>query len=93
MDQMRPELYSVLLSLSLNGYSIFSLMDYILAPYNREDQRITPLRERIEHDTADICLLLHSHNPAGFERVLDSGRVQCTCSVSARRVSQVDKEC
>ena len=57
-------------------------MDYILAPYNREDQRITPLREGIERDTTYICLLLHSHDPTGFERVLDSGRVQCTCSIS-----------
>ena len=80
MDQMRPELDSVLQSLSLNGYSIFSLMDYILAPYNREDQRIIPLREGIERDTADICLLLHSHNPAGLEGVLNFGRAQCTCS-------------
>ena len=82
MDQIRPELDSVLQCLSLNGYSIFSLMDYILAPYNREDQRITPLREGIERDTTYICLLLHSHDPTGFERVLDSGRVQCTCSIS-----------
>lgn len=84
MDQIRPELDSVLQCLSLNGYSksVFSLMDDILrlAPYNREDQRIMPLREGMERDTADICIRLLSHNPSGLERVLNFGRVQCTCS-------------
>ena len=90
MDQMRPELDSVLQCLSLNGYSeIFSLMDDILrlASYNREDQRIMPIREGMERDTADICIRLLSHNPAGLERVLNFGRAQCTCS-SFSAVSQ-----
>ena len=80
MDRVRPELDAVLQSLSLNGYSIFSLVDYILASYNREDQRIKPLREGMERDIADICIRLLSHNPAGLERVLDFWRAQCTCS-------------
>ena len=80
MDRVRPELDTVLQSLSLNGYSIFSLVDYILASYNREDQRMKLLREGMERDIADICIRLLSHNPAGLERVLDFGRAQCTCS-------------
>jgi hypothetical protein len=83
MDQMPPELGPVLQTLSSNGNSIFSLMDYILASHNPEDQRIKPLREGMERDTANICILLLSHNPAGFDRVLDFGirRAQCMCSI------------
>src|ERR1700744_2656349 len=62
MDRLRPEIDTVLQSLSLNGFSIFSLVDYILASYNREDQRIKPLREEMERDIADICIRLLSHN-------------------------------
>ena len=80
MDRLRPELDTVLQSLSLNGFSIFSLVDYILASYNREDQRIKPLREEMERDIADICIRLLSHNPAGLKRVLDFGKAQCMCS-------------
>jgi hypothetical protein len=79
MDQKRPEFDAVLQSLSLNGNSIFSLMDYILASYNREDQRIKPLREGMERDAANICIRLLSHNPAGLDRVLYFGRTQCMC--------------
>ena len=58
----------------------FLVVDYILASYNREDQRIKPLREGMERDIADICIRLLSYNPAGLERVLDFGRAQCKCS-------------
>ena len=58
MDRLRPKLETVLQSLSLKGYSIFSLVDYILAPYDRDDQRMKPLREGMERDIADIYIRL-----------------------------------
>jgi hypothetical protein len=63
--QMRPELDDVLQSLFLNGYSVSSLINDILAHgCNREDRRIKLLREGTERDAADICARLLSHNPA-----------------------------
>ncbi len=60
---MRPELDNVLQCLSLNGYSVFSLIDDILAHgRNREDQRIKFLREGVERDAADICARLLSYD-------------------------------
>ena len=76
MDQLRPELDSVLQCLSLNGYSVFSLIDDILARGNWEDERIKTLREGMERDAADICARLLCHITSGPERVLKFGRVQ-----------------
>ncbi|KAH9037725.1 hypothetical protein EDB84DRAFT_1130150 [Lactarius hengduanensis] len=62
---MRPELNNVLQCLSLSGYSVFSLIDDILAQgCNQEDPRITSLREGVERDAASICARLLNHNPA-----------------------------
>ncbi|KAH9016494.1 hypothetical protein EDB85DRAFT_2279941 [Lactarius pseudohatsudake] len=53
---MRPELDNVLQCLLLNGYSVLSLIDDILAhDRNREDKRIIYLREGVERDAANIC--------------------------------------
>ncbi|KAH9038017.1 hypothetical protein EDB83DRAFT_2677817 [Lactarius deliciosus] len=61
---MRPELNSVLQCLSLNGYSVFSLIDDILAHgCNQEDPGIKILREGVERDAANICARLLNHNP------------------------------
>ncbi|KAH9037999.1 hypothetical protein EDB83DRAFT_2524576 [Lactarius deliciosus] len=61
---MRPELDNVLQSLLLNGYSVFSLINDILAhDRNREYQRIVSFRGGIERDAADICARLLSYNP------------------------------
>ncbi|KAH9169289.1 hypothetical protein EDB89DRAFT_2231385 [Lactarius sanguifluus] len=61
---MRPELNSVLQCLSLNGYSVFSLIDDILAHgCNQEDPGIKLLREGVERDAANICARLLNHNP------------------------------
>ncbi|KAH8996949.1 hypothetical protein EDB86DRAFT_953904 [Lactarius hatsudake] len=61
---MRPELDNVIQSLLLNSYSVFSLIDDILAhDRNREYQRIVLLRGGIERDAADICARLLSYNP------------------------------
>ncbi|KAH9161029.1 hypothetical protein EDB89DRAFT_2235302 [Lactarius sanguifluus] len=62
---MHPELDNVLQSLLLNGYSVFSLIDDILAhDRNRqEDQRIMLLRGGVERDAADICARLLGHDP------------------------------
>lgn len=79
MDKLHPRLDSVLHCLSLNGYSVFSLIDEILTHYDREDERIKLLREGIERDAADICVRLR-HIPSGPERVLEFGRSQCTYS-------------
>ncbi|KAN0131221.1 hypothetical protein V8E53_010925 [Lactarius tabidus] len=73
---MRLELDNVIQCLSLNGYSVFSLIDDILAC--REDERIKLLQEGIERelrDAADICarLLCFDSVPT---RVLKYGRVQ-----------------
>ncbi|KAH8980973.1 hypothetical protein EDB86DRAFT_3247810, partial [Lactarius hatsudake] len=62
---MRPELNDVLKSLSLNGYSVFSLIDDILEQgCNQEDPRIKLLREGVDRDAASICARLLNHNPA-----------------------------
>jgi len=80
MDQLRPELDNVLQCLSLNGYSLFSLIDDIHASCNSncEDERIKTLREGMERDTADICARLLCHITSGPERetVLKFGKVQ-----------------
>ncbi|KAH9037721.1 hypothetical protein EDB84DRAFT_1130057 [Lactarius hengduanensis] len=61
---MHPELDNVLQSLLLNGYSVFSLIDDILAhDRNREDQRIMLLRGGVERDVADICARLLGYDP------------------------------
>ena len=86
MDQLRPELDNVLQSLSLNGYSIFSLINEILPRRNWEDERIKLLREDLERDTADICARLLSHLTSGPERVTKFGRVQCACSALSSNV-------
>ena len=80
MDQLRPELDNVLQCLTLNGYSVFSLISDILARCNWEDERIKILREGMERDAADICARLLCHITSGPERVLKFGRVQCACS-------------
>ena len=67
--------------LSLNGYSVFSLIDDILACQNSEDGRIKLLQEGLEHNAADICARLLCFNFVP-KRVLKCGRVQCTCFVS-----------
>ena len=79
MDQLHPELDSVLQCLSLNGHSVFSLINDILARSNWEDERIKILREGMERDAADICTRLLCHVTSGPERVLKFGRVQCMC--------------
>ncbi|KAH9161649.1 hypothetical protein EDB89DRAFT_2235035 [Lactarius sanguifluus] len=62
---MPPEFNNVLQCLSLNGYSVFSLIDDILAQgCNQEDPRIKSLREGVERDAASICARLLNHNPA-----------------------------
>ncbi|KAH9037710.1 hypothetical protein EDB84DRAFT_1577534 [Lactarius hengduanensis] len=64
LDQMRPELNSVLQCLYLNGYSVFSLIDDILAHgCNQEDPGIKLLREGVERDAENICARLLNHNP------------------------------
>ncbi|KAH8986379.1 hypothetical protein EDB92DRAFT_1273072 [Lactarius akahatsu] len=63
---MRPEPNSVLQCLSLNGYSVFSLIDDILAHgCNQEDPGIKLLREGVlvERNAASICSHLLNHNP------------------------------
>jgi hypothetical protein len=60
---MRPELDNVLQCLSLNGYSVFSLIGDIIAhSSNREDRRIKCLLEGVEQDAVDICARLLNHN-------------------------------
>ncbi|KAH9037709.1 hypothetical protein EDB84DRAFT_1437370 [Lactarius hengduanensis] len=62
---MRPELNDVLQCLSVNSYSVFSLIDDVLAEgCNQEDPRIKLLREGVERDAASICARLLNHNPA-----------------------------
>ncbi|KAH9062606.1 hypothetical protein EDB83DRAFT_2603238 [Lactarius deliciosus] len=63
---MRPELNTVLQCLSLNGYSVFSLIDDVLAHgcSNQEDPRVKLLREGLERDTANICARLLNHSPS-----------------------------
>ena len=54
------------LKLCLNGYSVLSLIDDILAHgCNREDQKIKLLREWVEREPADIiCARLLGHHSA-----------------------------
>ena len=60
---MRPELDNVLQCLSLNGYSVLSLVSDILSHgSDREDQRIKCLLEGVEQDAVDICACLLNHN-------------------------------
>ena len=80
MDKLRPELDNVLQCLSLNGYSVFSLIDDILARSNWEDKRIKTLREGMKRDAVDICARLLCHFTSGPERLLKFGRIQCECS-------------
>ena len=80
MDKLHPELDNVLQCLSLNGYSVFLLIDDILAHGNWEDKWIKTLREGMERDAADICARLLCHITSCPERVLKFGRVQCACS-------------
>ena len=85
MNQLRPELDNVLQCLSLNGYSVLSLIDDIHARcnLNREDERIKTLREGMERDAADICARLLCRITSGPATVLKIGNVQCTCSSSS----------
>ncbi|KAN0131226.1 hypothetical protein V8E53_010930 [Lactarius tabidus] len=64
--QVHLRLDSVLQLLSHNGYSVFSLIDDILARGDSEweDERIKLLKEGIERDAVDICARLLSHKPA-----------------------------
>ena len=82
MDQMRPELDNAIQCLSLHGYSIFSLVDDILACRNSNDERINLLREGMERDSADICARLLCFHSAP-KRVLKCGKVQCMCFTSS----------
>ena len=60
---MRSELDNVLQCLSLNGYSVLSLIsDILLHGTNREDRRIKCLLEGVEQDAVDICACLLNHN-------------------------------
>ncbi|KAH8986382.1 hypothetical protein EDB92DRAFT_1949290 [Lactarius akahatsu] len=62
---MLPKLNDVLQCLSLNGYSVFSLIDDVLSQgCNQEDPRIKLLREGVERDAASICARLLNHNSA-----------------------------
>ena len=62
MDKLRPELDNVLQCLSLNGYSVLSLISDILSHgSSREDQRIQCLQEGVEQDAVDICARLLNH--------------------------------
>ena len=62
---MRPELDNVLQCLSLNGYSVFSLITDILSHgSDGEDRRIKSLREGVERDSVKICSHLLNHNSA-----------------------------
>jgi hypothetical protein len=83
MDQMRPELDNVLECLSLNGYSIVSLVNDILGRSHLEDPRVKLLREGIERDAAEICARLLRDVNISPERVLEFGRAQCACSSSS----------
>ena len=61
---MHQGLDSILKLISLNGYSIFSLIDDILARGEWEDERIKLLQEGITRDAVDICARLLGHKPA-----------------------------
>ncbi|KAH9168950.1 hypothetical protein EDB89DRAFT_1555987 [Lactarius sanguifluus] len=65
VDQMRPELNDVLQCLSINGYSVFSLIDEVLAEgCNQQDPRTKLLQEGVDRDAASICARLLNHSPA-----------------------------
>ena len=64
----RQELDNVLQCLSINDYSIFSLIDDILAYCDRDDIKL--VREGIECDATDICDCLFSYVTSGLKRVL-----------------------
>ncbi|KAN0130999.1 hypothetical protein V8E53_011132 [Lactarius tabidus] len=72
---MPSKLDNVLQCLSLNGYSVFSLIDDILACRNWEDESIKLLREGMERDAADICARLLCFDSVP-KRVLKYGSVQ-----------------
>ena len=60
--QICPELNNVLQCISLNGYSVLSLISDILAHgSNREDRRIEWLLEGVERDAVDSCARLLNH--------------------------------
>ena len=62
---MRTELDNVLQCLSLNGYSVFSLINDILSHCSDwEDRRIKSLREGVERDSMKICARILNHKPA-----------------------------
>jgi hypothetical protein len=62
-QKMHPELDNVVQCLSINGYSVFSLIGDILAHgSNRGDLRIKCLLEGVEQDAVDICACLLNHN-------------------------------
>jgi hypothetical protein len=62
---MRPEFDNVLQCLSLNGYSVFSLINDILSHgSDGEDRRIKSLREGVERDSVNICARILNHNSA-----------------------------
>jgi hypothetical protein len=65
-DRVHLRLDSVLELLSYNGFSVFSLIDDILArgDRERENESIKILQEGIERDAVDICARLLSHKPA-----------------------------
>ena len=60
---MYQGLDNILKLISLNGYSIFSLIDDILARGEWEDERIKRLQKVITRDAVDICARLLSHKP------------------------------
>jgi hypothetical protein len=62
--QMSLGLDTVLQLLSINGYSVFSLIDDIIARGEWEDERIKLLQEGITRDAVDICARLLCHQPA-----------------------------
>jgi hypothetical protein len=65
--QTRTRLDNVLQHLSINGYSVFSLIHDILTRSdkrsNLENESINLLREGLERDAADICARLLRHDP------------------------------
>jgi hypothetical protein len=95
MNQLRPELDNVLQCLSLNGYSVLSLIDDIHARcnLNRENERIKTLREGMERDTADICARLLYRITSSPATVLKFGKFQCTCSSSDMGSHETDWWC
>ena len=77
MYRLHPELNNVVGCLSSNGYSIFSLIDEILACCNWEDDRIKILQEGTERDAADICARFLCHITSGPVKVMKFGKVHC----------------